>query len=74
MSTSQQSNDVNKEESGDIIILSDYPFYTNGPDPKQIAKVAEKVKTIMEDACGEQLRCINRMGSSAIDGIAGTPV
>ena len=75
MSTSQQSNDdVNKEESDDVIILSDYPFYINGPDPKQIAKVAEKVKSIMEDACGEQLRSINRMGSSAIDGIAGTPV
>ena len=73
MSTSQQSNNDNKEES-DVLILSDYPFYINGPDPNDIAKVAQKVKTIMEMACGDQLRSVNRMGSSAVDGISGTPV
>lgn len=55
-------------------MLSGYPFYVNGPDPKAIAEVAEKTRAVLEQACGDQLKAVDRMGSSAIDGIAGTPV
>jgi len=63
-----------EQEHEEIIMLSGYPFYVNGPDPKAIAKVEEKTRTLLEQVCGDQLKSVSRMGSSAIDGIAGTPV
>lgn len=62
----------NEEE--EILMLSGYPFYVNGPDPKDISKIADQVKVILKKACGDKLVAVDRMGSSAIDGIAGTPV
>eukprot|EP00550_Attheya_septentrionalis_P006517 CAMPEP_0198285162 /NCGR_PEP_ID=MMETSP1449-20131203/4474_1 /TAXON_ID=420275 /ORGANISM="Attheya septentrionalis, Strain CCMP2084" /LENGTH=231 /DNA_ID=CAMNT_0043982449 /DNA_START=132 /DNA_END=828 /DNA_ORIENTATION=+ len=67
-----QSSTAPEEE--DIIMLSGYPFYVNGPDPIVIAKVAEKTRAVLEKACGGQLKSVDRMGSSAIEGISGTPV
>lgn len=70
-------------------MLSGYPFYVNGPDPMEIAKVAESVKTTLKNACcndsnddgdnhqheqHQVVIAVDRMGSSAIDGMAGTPV
>mmetsp|Transcript_24591 Transcript_24591/g.52158 ORF Transcript_24591/g.52158 Transcript_24591/m.52158 type:complete len:289 (-) Transcript_24591:1962-2828(-) len=60
--------------SGEILMLSGYPFYVNGPDPKEVAKVAEKVGDKLKSVLGEELISVDRMGSSAIDGLAGTPV
>lgn len=55
-------------------MLSGYPFYLYGPDPKAVAEVADKNRAFLETTIGSQLKSFNRMGSSAIDGIAGTPV
>lgn len=60
--------------SDDIIMLSGYPFYKNGPNPKDMQAVFEKTRAILQDVCGNDLVSIQRMGSSAIDGMAGTPV
>lgn len=63
------------DSKNEIIMLSGYPFYTKGPDPKEIEKVAAQVKTTLQQCCGDQVvKHVSRMGSSAIDGIAGTPV
>jgi hypothetical protein len=62
------------EQEEEIIMLSGYPFYLKGPDPKAIEDVAKKAKKILEQACADQFMSVSRMGSSAIDGIAGTPV
>eukprot|EP00566_Odontella_aurita_P023413 CAMPEP_0113534008 /NCGR_PEP_ID=MMETSP0015_2-20120614/4928_1 /TAXON_ID=2838 /ORGANISM="Odontella" /LENGTH=210 /DNA_ID=CAMNT_0000433137 /DNA_START=133 /DNA_END=765 /DNA_ORIENTATION=+ /assembly_acc=CAM_ASM_000160 len=61
-------------EDGEVIMLSGYPFYVSGPNPEKVAAVAEEVGRVLRDACGDQLKAVDRMGSSAIDGIAGTPV
>lgn len=61
-------------ETDNVIMLSGYPFYVNGPDPKAIAAVADNTRLDLEKACGSALKAVDRMGSSAIDGIAGTPV
>jgi len=66
----QQDDDKNNG----IIMLSGYPFYLNGPNPRDVQTVFEKTQSILEDVCGDQLVSAQRMGSSAIDGIAGTPV
>jgi len=65
------STDKNNEE---IIMLSGYPFYLHGPDPKAVEKVAEKAYSVLESTFGEQLVSVSRIGSTAIDGMAGTPV
>ena len=44
----------------------------NGPDPADIARVAATVQTTLATACGDQHVSVDRMGSSAIDGIAGS--
>ena len=65
------STDKNNEE---IIMLSGYPFYLHGPDPKAVEKVAEKAYSVLESTLGNQLISVSTIGSTAIDGIAGTPV
>ena len=67
-SSAEQNNDE------DIIMLSGYPFYLRGPDPKAIAGIADKTRAVLESTCGTQLKSVDLMGSSAIDGLAGTPV
>jgi len=71
----QQDNNsddtINNEE---VIMLSGYPFYINGANPDTLQAVFEKTQSIFRDACGTQFVSAQRMGSSAIDGIAGTPV
>lgn len=80
MSTSTDTPDRNDGDRGvltetkDVIMLSGYPFFVNGPDPKDVVAVAERTRHDLEKACGSQLKAVDRMGSSAIDGIAGTPV
>lgn len=76
MSTSDDDQEDQEEtdDGGEIIMLSGYPFYTKGPDPKAIEKVAARVEDTLERTCGDQLKGVSRMGSSAIAGIAGTPV
>lgn len=72
MMASSSSSATPAEEK--IIMLSGYPFYVNGPDPKALQEIAAKTKTVLQEICGDQLKSVDRMGSSAIDGIAGTPV
>mmetsp|Transcript_4098 Transcript_4098/g.9201 ORF Transcript_4098/g.9201 Transcript_4098/m.9201 type:complete len:262 (-) Transcript_4098:39-824(-) len=69
----QDHNDdtINNEE---VIMLSGYPFYINGANPDALQAIFEKTQSIFRDACGTQFVSAHRMGSSAIDGIAGTPV
>jgi len=77
MSSSAPSSSVDNKNNNekDVIMLSGYPFYMNGPDPKAIAAVADKTRISLESILGaNKLKSFNRMGSSAIDGIAGTPV
>eukprot|EP00571_Detonula_confervacea_P009147 CAMPEP_0172319786 /NCGR_PEP_ID=MMETSP1058-20130122/38700_1 /TAXON_ID=83371 /ORGANISM="Detonula confervacea, Strain CCMP 353" /LENGTH=214 /DNA_ID=CAMNT_0013034907 /DNA_START=228 /DNA_END=872 /DNA_ORIENTATION=- len=62
------------DKNNDVIMLSGYPFYINGPNPSDVQAVFEKTQRILQDTCGDQLVSVERMGSSAIDGIAGTPV
>lgn len=73
-STTMESGAPQQQKDDLIIMLSGYPFYINGPDPESVKQVAEKAASILQDACGDHLVSVNRMGSSAIDGIAGTPV
>jgi GrpB-like predicted nucleotidyltransferase (UPF0157 family) len=70
----ENENENDDANDGEIILLSGYPFYVNGPPPNAIAQVAAKVQTTLQQVCGEQLVDVMRMGSSAIDGLAGTPV
>jgi GrpB-like predicted nucleotidyltransferase (UPF0157 family) len=63
-----------KDDDCEIILLSGYPFYVHGPPPMEIEEVAAQVQTLLEQVCGEQLVHVSRMGSSAIPGLAGTPV
>lgn len=64
----------NTTNSSDVIMLSGYPFYIHGVDPSDVQSVFEKTRSVLQDMCGDQLVSAHRMGSSAIDGIAGTPV
>lgn len=64
----------NNTNSKDVIMLSGYPFYIHGVDPSAVRSVFEKTRSVLQDMCGDQLVSAHRMGSSAIDGIAGTPV
>eukprot|EP00978_Attheya_sp_CCMP212_P027379 scaffold91682_cov72-Attheya_sp.AAC.1 len=74
ISSRQMSQSSTAPDEEDIIMLSGYPFYVKGPDPREIDVVAEKTRTVLEKACGGQLKSVDRMGSSAIEGISGTPV
>jgi len=67
----QQDGDTSNDN---IIMLSGYPVYLNGVNPIDVQNVFEKTQSILQDICGDQLVSAQRMGSSAIDGIAGTPV
>jgi len=58
----------------DVIMLSGYPFYVHGVDPRAARSVFEKTRSVLRDTCGDQLVSAHRTGSSAIDGMAGTPV
>ena len=76
-SSSSNNNNPTVEKDDGIIMLSGYPFYVNGPDPQQIALVEAKVKATLEKALKDSEHIIisfGRMGSSNIEGIAGTPV
>lgn len=70
----KRSATMASNEEEEILMLSGYPFYVNGPDPKEIAKIADQVKLTLKEACGDRLVAVDRMGSSAIYGMAGTPV
>eukprot|EP00548_Thalassiothrix_antarctica_P000712 CAMPEP_0194142634 /NCGR_PEP_ID=MMETSP0152-20130528/11861_1 /TAXON_ID=1049557 /ORGANISM="Thalassiothrix antarctica, Strain L6-D1" /LENGTH=207 /DNA_ID=CAMNT_0038841659 /DNA_START=180 /DNA_END=803 /DNA_ORIENTATION=+ len=62
------------ENEGGVIMLSGYPFYLRGADPKALAEVADKNRVLLESIFSSQMKSFNRMGSSTIDGLAGTPV
>lgn len=68
------SSTTHEEDHGEILVLSDYPFYVKGPPQAEIAKAAAQCEAVLKEACGDQLVEVERMGSSAIPGIAGTPV
>lgn len=70
MTKHQQDDDKNDE----VIMLSGYPVYINGANPSDLQAVFDKNQSILRDLCGDQFVSAQRMGSSAIDGIAGTPV
>ena len=64
----------NTTTSRDVILLSGYPFYLHGVDPSAVQAVFENTRSVLKDRCGEQLVSVQRIGSSAIAGMAGTPV
>ena len=58
----------------DVVMLSGYPFYMKGADPAALQAIADKTRAELTEILGPQLKSLTRMGSSAIDGIAGTPI
>eukprot|EP01059_Diplonema_ambulator_P023094 TRINITY_DN3849_c0_g1_i1.p1 TRINITY_DN3849_c0_g1~~TRINITY_DN3849_c0_g1_i1.p1 ORF type:complete len:221 (+),score=65.25 TRINITY_DN3849_c0_g1_i1:46-663(+) len=61
-------------DANGMVMLGNYPFYFNGVPPDEARAVYEEHKARVEEILGDNVKRISRMGSSAIDGIAGTPV
>jgi len=75
---------MNEEEHGEILLLSGYPFYVQGPPQDVLAHVTAQVKANLIEACAAAAKdgdekpivvvAVDRFGSSAIPGMPGTPV